>query len=445
MVGRVTRGASNWKIHVELRLGSRSSIQIVAPRVDGTQTASADNWLDWSLVRTAPFEARECAFDELQPHPSADVVCATSPGFVSAPNSIMSPESANVTLEESAQLNPEASLLLALEEISHLVSQAETPAATLNEVVKLIHHRFATDVCSVYLLTADRVHLELAATVGLRPECVGVLRMGLHEGLAGLVAQELKPISVDNAFQHPRFKYFPDAGEDPYNSFLGIPLFDRGVLQGVLVVQTVNPRSYSADELRMLQTSAGQMGPLLSSVRTLGQRVVPAYERLWTLARNLWWCWDADAVCIFRDLHPTRWNEGDHSPISLLSQASREGISQKIAAGVLHSRIQNACHRLEEYLKSNKTWGARFAGVLRARPVAYFSAEFGLHESIPIYSGGLGVLAGDHVKSASDLGVPLVGVGLFYKEGYFRQRISHEGWQQENLPDRVEVWYVRIL
>lgn len=344
----------------------------------------------------------------------------------------MSPESANVTLEESAQLNPEASLLLALEEISHLVSQAETPAATLNEVVKLIHHRFATDVCSVYLLTADRVHLELAATVGLRPECVGVLRMGLHEGLAGLVAQELKPISVDNAFQHPRFKYFPDAGEDPYNSFLGIPLFDRGVLQGVLVVQTVNPRSYSADELRMLQTSAGQMGPLLSSVRTLGQRVVPAYERLWTLARNLWWCWDADAVCIFRDLHPTRWNEGDHSPISLLSQASREGISQKIAAGVLHSRIQNACHRLEEYLKSNKTWGARFAGVLRARPVAYFSAEFGLHESIPIYSGGLGVLAGDHVKSASDLGVPLVGVGLFYKEGYFRQRISHEGWQQEN-------------
>ncbi len=77
------------------------------------------------------------------------------------------------------------------------------------------------------------------------------------------------------------------------------------------------------------------------------------------------------------------------------------------------------------------TWGARHAGVLRPRPVAYFSAEFGVHESLPVYSGGLGVLAGDHIKSASDLGIPLVGVGLFYGQGYFRQRLDRDGWQHE--------------
>ncbi len=98
---------------------------------------------------------------------------------------------------------------------------------------------------------------------------------------------------------------------------------------------------------------------------------------------------------------------------------------------MLHSRINYAYRRQREYLEADRTWGARHAGVLRPRPVAYFSAEFGLHESIPIYSGGLGVLAGDHIKSASDLDIPLVGVGLFYGQGYFRQRLDPNGWQQE--------------
>ena len=105
---------------------------------------------------------------------------------------------------------------------------------------------------------------------------------------------------------------------------------------------------------------------------------------------------------------------------------------------MLHSRINYAYRRQQEYLQADKTWGATHAGVLRPRPVAYFSAEFGLHESLPIYSGGLGVLAGDHIKSASDLGVPLIGVGLFYGQGYFRQRLDASGWQQEEyLPTDV--------
>jgi starch phosphorylase len=87
------------------------------------------------------------------------------------------------------------------------------------------------------------------------------------------------------------------------------------------------------------------------------------------------------------------------------------------------------------YLHSKHTWGARHAGVLWARPVAYFSAEFGIHESLPIYSGGLGILAGDHIKSASDLGIPLVGVGLYYDQGYFRQRLDRDGWQHEDYID----------
>ena len=101
----------------------------------------------------------------------------------------------------------------------------------------------------------------------------------------------------------------------------------------------------------------------------------------------------------------------------------------------LHSRINYAYRRMQEYLASTHTWGARHAGVLWARPVAYFSAEFGLHESMPIYSGGLGILAGDHIKSASDLGIPLVGVGLYYDQGYFRQRLDLEGWQHEDYID----------
>src|SRR5689334_21698673 len=110
-------------------------------------------------------------------------------------------------------------------------------------------------------------------------------------------------------------------------------------------------------------------------------------------------------------------------------------LEERASQLVLHSRINYAYRRMQEYLSSPKTWGQRHAGVLWARPVAYFSAEFGLHESVPIYSGGLGILAGDHIKASSDLGVPLVGVGLYYDQGYFRQRLDREGWQHEDYID----------
>src|SRR5437879_9468040 len=110
---------------------------------------------------------------------------------------------------------------LTLEDIGSLTRESGKPAETLLNVVALIASRFQTDVCSTYLLESDRATLVLAATVGLRPQCIGTLRMALHEGLAGLVAEEVRPVAVEQARNHPRFKYFREAGEDDYHSVLG--------------------------------------------------------------------------------------------------------------------------------------------------------------------------------------------------------------------------------
>jgi starch phosphorylase len=317
------------------------------------------------------------------------------------------------------------------QEIGKLMEENGKPAETLMHVVELISRQFKTDVCSAYLLEPDRANLVLAATIGLRHSCIGTLRMGLHEGLAGLVAEQVRPVAVDQVGKHARFKYFSEAGEDAFQSFLGVPLIDRGVLQGVLVVQTKEARIFHEDEIRTLVNAAAQLAPVVSEARTLDRFIAPAQERLWSLARNLWWSWDHDSPSVFLDLNPTRWKILNHNPIALLSEMALPAIERRAAELVLHSRINYAYRRQREYLSADRTWGATYAGVLRAHPVVYFSAEFGLHESFPIYSGGLGVLAGDHIKSASDLDVPLIGVGLFYGQGYFRQRLDGTGWQEE--------------
>jgi starch phosphorylase len=328
-----------------------------------------------------------------------------------------------------------ASYVLTLEDIGNLTRESGKPVETLMNIVALIADRFQTDVCSAYLLEPDRATLVLAATVGLRPQCIGTLRMSLHEGLVGLVAEEVRPVAVEQVRNHPRFKYFREAGEDDYNSFLGVPLIDRGILQGVLIVQTKEARVFHDDEIRMLVKAAGQVAPVVAEARTLDRFVAPTLDRLWSLARNLWWSWDHDSTSLLHDLDPVRFEQINHNPVLMLSEISLDGIQRRAQQLMLHSRINYAYRRHREYIEADRTWGAKHAAVLRPRPVAYFSAEFGLHESIPIYSGGLGVLAGDHVKSASDLGIPLVGVGLFYDQGYFRQRLDRNGWQQEEYLD----------
>jgi glycogen phosphorylase len=166
-------------------------------------------------------------------------------------------------------------------------------------------------------------------------------------------------------------------------------------------------------------------------------------DKLRELARNLWWTWQPNVVSLFREIDPALWHATDHNPIAFLKKIPPEQLERMAAEVALHSRIDYAFRRLAEYLKNTDSWGNLHAGSLRPHPVAYFSAEFGLHESLPIYSGGLGVLAGDHLKSVSDLGVPLIGIGLLYAEGYFRQTLDANGWQQEtyldNNPDLLPI------
>jgi starch phosphorylase len=166
-----------------------------------------------------------------------------------------------------------------------------------------------------------------------------------------------------------------------------------------------------------------------------GRSAQTFYEKCRSLARNLWWSWQPEVINLFRDLDPIRWRQLDHNPIALLSEFTPERLEMRAAELVLHSRINQAYRRLKEYMAEKPLWARTNAGVLGSKPVAYFSLEFGVHESVPVYSGGLGVLSGDHIKSASGLGVPLVAVGLFYDQGYFKQHLDINGWQQEEYLD----------
>jgi starch phosphorylase len=152
-------------------------------------------------------------------------------------------------------------------------------------------------------------------------------------------------------------------------------------------------------------------------------------EHLTALSRNLWWSWNPQIIKLFRDIDSDGFRASNHNPIAMLENLSPERATQLSKDATLRARVDAAHRELTDYMDEPRTWASIHAAPLRVRPVAYFSAEFGIHESLPIYSGGLGVLAGDHLKSASDLGLPLVGVGLFYRESYFRQRIDQEGRQ----------------
>src|ERR1700720_1350882 len=229
----------------------------------------------------------------------------------------------------------EANYVLTLEEIGNLAQEPGKPAETLMNVVALIARRFKTDVCSAYLLEPDRANLVLAATLGLRHECIGALRMAIQEGLAGLVAEQVRPIAVPRVEQHPRFKYFREAGEDAYQSFLGVPLIDQGVLQGVLVVQTIEARLFREDEIQMLVDAAAQVAPVVSEARALDRFIAPAQERLWSLARNLWWSWDNDSTSLFHDLNPSRWAQLNGNPVALLGEMPLTEIERRARELVL--------------------------------------------------------------------------------------------------------------
>ncbi len=163
------------------------------------------------------------------------------------------------------------------------------------------------------------------------------------------------------------------------------------------------------------------------------------------IAYNLWWSWEPEARELFRRLDPDLWTDTHHNPVEMLGILQQASLDALKADEGFMSHLARVDEKLQEYMQG-KTWYGKVHASNQALRVAYFSMEFGLHESVPVYSGGLGVLAGDHLKSASDLGLPLVGVGLLYRQGYFRQYLNIEGWQLEfypendfyNLPLRLE-------
>jgi starch phosphorylase len=157
-------------------------------------------------------------------------------------------------------------------------------------------------------------------------------------------------------------------------------------------------------------------------------------QALQKLAYNLWWCWNHEAVALFSRIDSDLFVALDHSPVKLLGAIDQARLEQLLHDDGFLAHMDRVEESFDRYMSST-TWYHEAYGDGGQCRVAYLSAEFGIHESIPVYSGGLGVLAGDHLKSASDLGLPLVGVGLMYREGYFRQYLNVDGWQQERYPE----------
>lgn len=154
--------------------------------------------------------------------------------------------------------------------------------------------------------------------------------------------------------------------------------------------------------------------------------------RLEELAYDLWWSWTREARNVFRSLDYPLWRQTAHNPVKMLRLLPREVLERAARNPEWLARYDRVMDRLDAVRAAHNTWCEKECPDLHGKSVAYFSAEFALHQSLPIYAGGLGVLAGDHCKEASDLGVPLIGVGFMYPQGYFHQRLSLEGWQEES-------------
>jgi len=153
------------------------------------------------------------------------------------------------------------------------------------------------------------------------------------------------------------------------------------------------------------------------------------------LSKNLLWTWDYELLELFMSLDTDLWEKTRHNPVQMIGQIRQEILRAAVRDDAFMAQLERSCERCQEYMDNRGTWFQKVHDGAHRQPIAYFSAEFGLTESIAIYSGGLGLLAGDHLRSASDLGVPVVGVGLLYQQGYFRQYLNVDGWQQERYPE----------
>jgi starch phosphorylase len=178
----------------------------------------------------------------------------------------------------------------------------------------------------------------------------------------------------------------------------------------------------------MTAPAATPQAPLVTTPTPLPGRLAGLAH----LAHNLAWSWNREARMLFRSIDENLWHRLRHNPIQLLQQTPASRLAALAADPQFCARYDRAMQWLASERSDEHTWYARTFPELRGKPVAYFCAEFGIHNSVPIYSGGLGVLAGDHLKTASDLGIPLVAVGILYRNGYFDQHIRVDGWQQDS-------------
>ena len=157
----------------------------------------------------------------------------------------------------------------------------------------------------------------------------------------------------------------------------------------------------------------------------------PSLERLPELAQNLWWSWHSEARDLFRALDETLWREARHNPVRLLHEIAPEALARAASDPEIQRRYTAVLRAFDDAIRGQRNWCVQRHPVVAGCTVAFFSAEYGLHNSLPLYAGGLGVLAGDITKEASDLGIPLVGIGFMYPQGYFRQHVNPEGRQEE--------------
>ncbi len=153
--------------------------------------------------------------------------------------------------------------------------------------------------------------------------------------------------------------------------------------------------------------------------------------RLKRLAKNLWWTWNQECQEIFQELSPRGWQDLYHNAVAVLQDISEYELNMRLQDPVFAQRVRSILKVFDAYMSRQDTWAARNAPSFATNPVAYFTAEYGFHETLPIAAGGLGILSGDHARSASDLGLGFVGVSLFYREGYFQQSINRDNWQTE--------------
>ena len=168
---------------------------------------------------------------------------------------------------------------------------------------------------------------------------------------------------------------------------------------------------------------------------TVNPQLPKRINKLAEIANNLWWSWNSEFLKLFKRIDNDLWETCGKNPVKFLKQVSQERLENASKDILFLKDYDKVVENFEDYMKSKNTWFSNKYPNNKNDLIAYFSAEYGLDETIPIYSGGLGILSGDHLKSASDLGIPLVAIGLLYKNGYFHQKIDGNGNQQTEYHD----------